>query len=56
VKAWAKGPDFNNEQFMTDTVVITGYTLTDQTRLRFRCDATKDANDVYIDEVRVSVQ
>ncbi|HSR87684.1 MAG TPA: putative Ig domain-containing protein, partial [Pontiella sp.] len=56
VKAWVRGPDFNNEQFFTDTVVINGYTLNDQTRLRFRCDASKDANDVWIDEVRVSVQ
>jgi hypothetical protein len=56
VQSWARDIDFTNWQFFAESVVISGDTLTDQTRLRFRCDASDTEDDVYIDEVRVSVQ
>jgi hypothetical protein len=56
VKAWVNGVDFSNGTFFSDSVIISGITLTDQTRLRFRCDASGNKDDIYIDEVRVSVQ
>jgi hypothetical protein len=54
VQSWARGTDFNNGTFYPDSVIITGYTLTDQTQIRFRCDASGNGDDVYIDEVVVS--
>ena len=54
VEEWNLGDEFVNEQFYPDSVIITGFTLTNNTQLRFRCDASGNADDVYIDEVMVS--
>ena len=35
---------------------INGVALTDQTQLRFLCEASGKKDDIYLDEVRVSVQ
>jgi len=56
VEEWNLGDEFVNGTFYPDSVTIIGYTLTDQTRLRFRCDASGNGDDVYIDEVDVSAQ
>jgi len=56
VEEWNLGDEFVNEQFYPDSVIITGYTLTNNTQLRFRCHASGNADDVYIDEVMVSAQ
>ena len=56
VEEWNLNDEFVNDQFYTDSVTITGYTLTDQTRIRFRCDASGDNDDVYIDTVMISAQ
>jgi len=53
VQSWAEGTDFQNGTFYEESVTITGYSLTDQTRIRFRCDASNNGDDVYIDEIRV---
>ncbi|GAA3617722.1 hypothetical protein GCM10022396_40410 [Flavivirga amylovorans] len=55
VQTWARNIDFQNGQFYSESVTISGFTLTNQTRLRFRCDASGNKDDVYIDEIRVSV-
>jgi len=54
VQSWAEGTDFQNDTFYEESVTITGYSLTDQTRIRFRCDASNNGDDIYIDDVRVS--
>jgi hypothetical protein len=54
VEEWNVGDEFTNGDFYPDSVTITGYTLTSQTQIRFRCDASGDADDVYIDEVLIS--
>ena len=54
VQSWAESTDFQNGTFYDESVTITGYSLTDQTRIRFRCDASNNGDDVYIDEIRVS--
>ena len=54
VQSWAQGTDFSNDTFYEESVIITGYTLTDQTRIRFRADASTDSDEVYFDEIRVS--
>jgi len=56
VEEWNWGDEFVNDQFYPDSVIITGYTLTNQTVLRFRCDASGNNDDVYIDEVVVSAR
>jgi len=56
VEEWNLGDEFENDDFYSDSVTITGYNLTDQTQIRFRCDASGDKDDVYIDEVKVSAK
>ena len=56
VEEWNRDDEFVNNQFYTDSVTITGYPLTDQTRIRFRCDASGGADDVYIDAVVISAR
>ena len=56
VEEWNLGDEFVNEQFYPDSVIITGFTLTNNTQLRFRCHASGNADDVYIDEVLISAQ
>ena len=55
VKAWAEGIDFQNNHFNSASFTISGITLNNQTRLRFRCDASSNSDDVYLDEIKVSV-
>jgi len=56
VEEWNRDDEFVNDQFYTDSVTITGYPLTDQTRIRFRCDASGDLDDVYIDAVVITAR
>ncbi len=42
--------------FISDSVTISGYTLTNKTRIRFRCHASDDEDDIYLDEIRVSAR
>ncbi len=56
VEEWNWDDEFLNDDFYHDSVTITGYNLTSNTRLRFRCDASDNDNLVYIDEVAVSAQ
>jgi len=56
VKTWARSIDFENEVFYNPGVDFNAesisYALTDQARVRFRCDASGNWDWVYIDEVR----
>jgi hypothetical protein len=54
VEEWNQGDEFVNDNFYPDSVIITGYTLTNNTQLRFRCDASGNKDYIYIDEVVVS--
>jgi len=57
VEEWNLDDEFaNNTIYTNETVLITGITLTDQTRLRFRCDASANNDSVYIDNITVSVK
>jgi hypothetical protein len=55
-KEWNLNDEFINGQFYQDSVIISGCTLTNLTRIRFRCDASDKYDDVYIDQITVSVQ
>jgi hypothetical protein len=50
---YARGTDFQNLVREFETVVITG-TFGSQTKFRFRCDASSNADYVYIDDVEIS--
>jgi hypothetical protein len=54
VEEWNAGDEFVNDNFYPDSVIITGYTLTNQTQLRFRCDASGNQDYIYLDEIVVS--
>ena len=51
-KAWVRGTDFNNNERHNTSFVIPG-PFTGNTLLRFRCDATSNADMVYIDDIEV---
>jgi hypothetical protein len=53
VQAWAMNRDFINGQRENPVVVIPG-PFSSTSRLRFRCDASTDADVVYIDDVVIS--
>ena len=53
VAAYASGSDFVNNTFYTGSVTIDG-PFSANTRLRFQCDASANADQVYIDDVTIS--
>ena len=56
VAAYARGTNFNNNTFYTATVVINSgdYTFNSASRFRFQCDASSNADQVYIDQVTIT--
>ena len=56
VASYAQGVDFQNGQFYNKSLIISesDYTFPTNMKLRFMCDASGNADDVYIDEIRVS--
>ncbi|MEL6660552.1 MAG: T9SS type A sorting domain-containing protein [Bacteroidota bacterium] len=56
VATWASGTSFNNNTFYTATVTLDAatYNLTDGAQFRFQCDASGNADRVYIDEVVIT--
>jgi len=58
VKTWVRGTDFVNGTPYNPTVYIdeSSYTFPTNMQIRFRCDASGNNDDVYIDEIRVSAK
>jgi hypothetical protein len=58
IASYARGTDFNNNQFYNEIVYIdeANYTFPTNMKIRFRCDASTNSDDVYIDEVKVSAR
>ena len=52
VEEWNEGDEFVNNVRYFETVSISG-PFTTNTQLRFRCDASGNADDVYIDDVEI---
>ena len=48
--SWVSGTDFSNNVREFPSVVITG-TFTSNTRFRFRCDASANNDQIYIDDI-----
>ncbi|MCB0638624.1 MAG: T9SS type A sorting domain-containing protein [Lewinella sp.] len=53
VRSWDEGVDFTNDVFYTEDVSIPG-PFSDQTILRFRCDASSNTDWVFIDDISIS--
>jgi len=58
VVSYARGTDFNNNEFYEKDVYVNEgtYTFPTNMKIRFMCDASGDSDDVYIDEIRVSAK
>ncbi|VGO18849.1 CBM96 family carbohydrate-binding protein [Pontiella sulfatireligans] len=56
VEEWNLNDEFVNNQFYYESVTIFNRPLSNQTRLRFRCDASGNADDVYLDNINVFAQ
>jgi len=54
VKSWTSGIDFKNGDFYSESVSITGYQLTNTTKLRLRCDASTNTDRIYLDNLIIS--
>ncbi len=55
VKAFKRGTDFNNYTFTAATVNISSanYNFPTNARFRFQCDASSNADQIYIDNVKI---
>ncbi|MCP5002954.1 MAG: hypothetical protein GY941_03250 [Planctomycetes bacterium] len=53
IKEWNLGYEFLNNERHNETVVISGISLSSTTKLRFRCDASRNSDWVYIDDVQI---
>ncbi|RJP91517.1 MAG: hypothetical protein C4518_08020, partial [Desulfobacteraceae bacterium] len=58
VASYARGTDFNNNQFYSKTVTLSKsqYAFPSNMKVRFMCDASSDGDDVYIDEIKLSAK
>ena len=53
-KEWNSGVEFQNNQRVDEIVSITNYGFTATTRFRFRCDASSNNDQIYIDDVIIT--
>ncbi len=53
---YARGIDFNNNEFFTDTISLDSgtYNFNANNRFRFRCDASGNGDRVYFDQIIIS--
>jgi len=52
VKKWESGRDFNNGQKKSESVKFNA-NFTNNTKIRFRCDASSNYDIIYLDEIKV---
>ncbi|MBU3822831.1 PQQ-dependent sugar dehydrogenase [Flavobacteriaceae bacterium XHP0103] len=53
-KTWSNGSQFENNIAYSESTLITGVTLTSNTRFRIRCNASNRGDQVYLDDVIVT--
>lgn len=53
---WARNTDFQNNTAYTESVEINDVSLSGNVKLRFRCDASGNGDDVYIDDIVISAK
>ena len=56
VGTWAQGTSFNNDTFYTATVTLDAsqYNFANNSQFRFQCDASANADLIYIDQVTIT--
>lgn len=56
VQAFARGTDFNNDEFTTVTVNISdvNYNFPANAMFRFQCDASSNADQIYMDDITIT--
>ncbi|WP_363322546.1 M43 family zinc metalloprotease [uncultured Tenacibaculum sp.] len=56
LKEWKRGTDFNNNTFYSATVTINAsdVNFVNNARFRFQCDASGNADHIYIDKVKIT--
>jgi hypothetical protein len=54
VASYAAGTSFNNNSFYTATVTVPASSLSASTQIRFQCDASGNADRIYIDAVTIT--
>jgi len=56
IKAFKRGTDFNNNSFTAATVNISSasYNFPSNAKFRFQCDASSNADQIYIDNVKIT--
>lgn len=55
IKRWISGTDVSNNIRYYEEIIVSNHTLSEQTVLRFRSDASSNADYVYIDDVKVEL-
>ncbi len=53
IKSWSSGKEFENGRNYNDYISIHDIKLTDKVKLRWRCDATANADQVYLDNISI---
>ena len=53
IRSWVSGTDFQNGQALSVEEVIPGNLLSNSTVIRIRCDASANADQVYIDDLEI---
>ncbi|WP_162296716.1 PQQ-dependent sugar dehydrogenase [Confluentibacter citreus] len=53
-RTWTNGVHFNNGTFYNETTLVTGITLTSNTRFRIRCNASNRGDQIYFDDVIIT--
>ncbi|MEM1223849.1 MAG: glycosyl hydrolase family 28-related protein [Verrucomicrobiota bacterium] len=58
VETWINDVDFvdDGSLYNNESALISGFSLTDQTRIRFRCNASANDDDVYLDNIQIFVR
>ena len=56
VATWARGTNFNNNTFYTATVTLNDsqYNFGSNSQFRFQCDASANADHIYVDQVTIT--
>jgi len=54
VDTWKSGTDFNNNIRYNEKVVINDVDFTENSRVRFRCDASGDGDYIYLDDIKIT--
>ncbi len=54
LKTWESGRDFTNGSHYTENILISDVTFTNQTRIRIMCDASANADQIFIDDISIT--